>query len=187
MLAIDVPSSVFIGFVFAQGGKELLKTAEPEKVNFVRRVVLMFTAIFYTPVPLIFLNGWPAWQTNYVMPWADNMVNHPVRAFAVALFFALTVLPAYFGLECGRCFIQKGRESLVKVGIWTFVFITALIIYLTRQATFNVAPDYTTYEAGIFFPISEPHFLIPLIITSLYTWGSLFLFYRWIRKKSRLL
>ncbi len=95
MLAIDVPSSIFVGFVLAEGGTGLLKSGDKTKINFVRQIVLLFTVFLYTPVPLIFLNGWPAWQTNYVMRWADNLVDNPLRAAVTVLFYAFSILAAF--------------------------------------------------------------------------------------------
>ncbi len=183
MLAIDVPSSVFLGLVLAAGGKKMLQDAEPQKTRFMRQMVLLFTVFFYTPVPLIFLNGWPAWQTNYVMRWADNLADNPLRAAVTILFYALTVLPAYFGFEIGRYFIIKGKASFVRIAYILMAVVTALIIYLTREATFKVASTYAKYDKGEFFPITYTPFLVCLLITSIYTWGSLIFFYHRLRKK----
>ncbi|MCK4764580.1 MAG: hypothetical protein KAW12_20435 [Candidatus Aminicenantes bacterium] len=184
MLAIDVPSSVFLGLVLAEGGRKMLAGGEPQKIRYMRSVVLLFTIFLYTPVPLIFLNGWPAWQTNYVMRWAGNLVDDPLRAAVTVLFYALTVLPAYGGFEFGRMLIKKGKAKMVRVSYIVMVFVTAFIIYLTREATFKVAPTYEKFDAGEFFPITHGGFFICLLITSIVTWGSLFFVYRRLRKKS---
>lgn len=198
MFAIDIPTSVFVGFVFANAGKKIIKNStikrstsnestidskwEVKKINFLRMIVLLFNVFFFTPVPLIFLNGWPGWQMNYVAPWADNLTDSPLRACVTMFFFVITVVPAFLSFELGRLFIIKNKDKWVKICAVLTACIIALIIYLTRNATFNIATTYANFYSGKVFPFTHPPFIILLSITTTYSWGALILFYRWLTK-----
>lgn len=183
MLAIDVPTAAFAAMLLTGGGKKMLRDGDPKQTTFMRLVVLLYTAIFYTPVPLIFLNGWPAWQTNYILPWADNLMDSPIRACVTLLFYALTVIPALLSFELGRLFIRKKKESLVWLAAVVLFLVIFLLIYLTRDISFNVASTYAKYHAKEFFPALSGSFARLLLITSIYTWGGLAIVIAWIRKK----
>lgn len=196
MFAIDIPTAVFVGFVFAGAGKKIIKnsTAEKEKpiesqceikkINFLRMIVLLFNVFFFTPVPLIFLNGWPGWQMNYVASWADNLLDSPLRAAVTMFFFIITVLPAFLSFELGRVMILKDKEKWVTFSAILTAGIIALIIYLTRDATFHIATTYANYYAGKTFPFTHKPFITLLSITTIYSWGALVLFCRRLAKMS---
>lgn len=194
MFAIDIPTSVFVGFVFAQAGRKIIKKGNEEKktansefemkrLNSLRMVVLLFNVFFFTPVPLFFLNGWPRWQMNYVAPWADNLLDQPLRASVTMFFFVITVLPAFLSFELGQVFIIRNKDNWVKVCAILTACVIALIIYLTRNATFNIATTYKNFYSGNVYPFTHKPFIVLLCITTTYSWGALILFYRWLSGK----
>lgn len=192
MFAIDIPTSVFVGFVFADAGRRIIESESAispqggenrvSKVLFLRVMVILFNVIFFTPVPLIFLNGWPGWQMNYVAPWADNLRDNPFRASVTAFFFAITIVPAFLSFELGRVIVLNKRPLMVKACAFVTACAIALIIYLTRDATFNIAATYADFHAGIVFPFTHPPFISLLAVTTVYSWGALIIFARWISK-----
>lgn len=192
MFAIDIPTSVFVGFIFADAGRQIIENEKGEdllkkdegikKITFLRMMVILFNVLFFTPVPLIFLNGWPGWQMNYVAAWADNLRDNPFRASVTAFFFVITLLPAYLSFELGRWIVIKKHPGWVKICALLTACIIALIIYLTRDATFNIATTYADFHAGKTYPFTHPPFISLLAVTTVYSWGALIIVYRWIAR-----
>jgi hypothetical protein len=174
MFAIDIPTSALVGFVLADAAKASIKEEDPVTRNSLRKTVCLFNALFFTPVPLIFLNGWPGWQMNYVAPWADNLLSHPLRASVTLFFFIITVLPALLCYEIGRRSVLSGKNHVPRIGYSVMAGVIILIIILTRKATFNIAPTYAEYYAMETVKLWNNHpFSLLLTITTIYSWGAL--------------
>ena len=183
MLAMDVPIAVMAGLVLSEAGKNMIESKDKEKTTFMRIVVLMYAAIFITPTPFYYLLGWPAWEVNFLWGWVDHIYDHPLRAaFSYAL-FALALIPTYLGFELGRFFILSGKSSWVRISYITMLILVGIIIFLMRDITFNIASTFGKYEAKEFYSFWSHPFVTGWAITSLYFWGSLVIFYMWLRKK----
>ncbi|MFV1951520.1 MAG: hypothetical protein ACC630_06135 [Nitrospinota bacterium] len=183
MLAMDVPIAVMAGLVLSEAGQKMIESKDREKTTFMRIVILMYAALFITPTPFYYLLGWPAWEVNFLWKWVDHIHDHPLRAaFSYAL-FALAVIPTYLGFELGRFFILKGKYRWVRICYIAMLVLVGIIIFLLRDITFNIASTYERYEAREFYSFWSHPFVTGWAITSLYFWGSLVIFYIWLRKK----
>lgn len=183
MLAIDIPISLLSGLALAEAGKNMLKGEDPDKYRFMQATVIFFAVFFITPIPFYFFMGWPAWETNYLWRWPDRIHDSPLRAFVSFAVFIFTIGPAYLGFEIGRCLIKRGREGLVRVGYISMGVLIGIIVFLTRDITFNIASTYAKYEAREFYPFWSHPFFTGWLIVTIYFWGSLFFFYIWVKKK----
>lgn len=173
MFAIDIPTAVLVGFTIGDAGKKQLKTLDKDKVSNLRKIVFLFNIFFFTPVPLLFLNAWPGWQMNYVAPWADNLHGNPVRGAVVVFFFIITTIPAWLSFELSNWSVKNNKELLPKIGWIVSALIIILVVYLTREETFNIAVTYTDFKAGNVQPITYKPFITTLTITTIYSWTSL--------------
>jgi hypothetical protein len=186
MLAIDVPISALAGFVLAEAGKRMLRSEDRSRWSFMRTTVLLYSLFFITPIPFYFFLGWPAWETNFLWRWPDQILDSPVRAAGVAFgVFIMTVGPAYAAFELGRWLIRQGREIYVRGLYIAMAILVGVTIWATRDITFNIASTYARYEAGEFYPFRSHPFFTGWLIVTIYFWGSLAVFYFWLRRKGR--
>ena len=183
MLAIDVPIATLAGLVLAEGGRGMIESQDEHKTAFMRVVVLMFGAIFITPTPFYYFLGWPSWETNYLWQWVDQIYDSPIRAAFSYVLFALAIIPAYLGFELGRYFILKGKAKWVRISYIALLVLVGAIVFLMREATFNVSSTYAAHHGNISSPFMQHPFVTGWVITSLYFWGALAIFYFWLRKK----
>ena len=184
MLAIDVPISALAGLVLAEAGRNMLGSADLQKYKFMRNTVLLYSLFFITPIPFYFFLGWPAWETNFLWRWPDHVLDSPLRAGGGSLgVFVLTVGPAYLAFELGRLCIRKNKAGYKRVGYLLLAILVAVIIFLTREITFNIASTYARYEAREFYSFWSHPFFTGWLIATIYFWGSLLVFYLWLRKK----
>jgi hypothetical protein len=187
MLAIDVPISALAGLVLAESGRNMLKSGERQKYSFMRTTVLLYSLFFITPVPFYFILGWPAWETNYLWRWPSHVLDSPLRAGVVSFgIFIITVGPAYLSFEIGRFLIVRGREKIVRVGYIAMAILVGVIVFLTRDITFNIASTFSKYEAGEFYSFWSNPFFTGWLIVTIYFWGSLIIFYLLLRRRDRL-
>jgi len=185
MLAIDLPVSLLTGLFLADAGKKLLKSDDRNNHRFVRNVVIVFSVFFITPVVFYFFSGWPAWEVNYLWKWQDNLRDSPMKAAISFVIFFITVFPTYIGYLIGKGLIRRGKSGLVKAGYIFMAIAIGLIVFLTRNITFNIASTYDKYAAKEFYSFwSYPFFHGWLIITIVY-WISLFICYIWVRLRGR--
>lgn len=183
MLAIDIPISILSGLALAEAGKGMLRNGDNKKYRFMRSVVVFFAVFFITPIPFYFFLGWPAWETNFLWRWPDNIHDSPIRASVSFAVFILTVGPAYLAFEIGRYLIKIKKDIFVRIGYLSMVALTGIIVYLTRDITFNIASTYAKYEAKEFYSFWSNPFFAGWLIVTIYFWGSLAIFYLWLRKK----
>lgn len=183
MLAMDIPVALMAGMVLAEAGKELIKSEDKQKNTFLNVVVLMYAAIFIAPTPGYYFGGWPAWECNFMWEWVDQIYDSPLRAAFSYVLMAVSVIPTYLGLVLGRHLIRKGKDKINRIGYIVMLILVGVIIFLLRDITFNVAATMTKYKAGEFYSFWTHPFVTGWAITSLYFWGSLVLFYLWLRKK----
>ncbi len=184
MLAIDIPISLLAGLALSEAGKNMLKEDDPDKYRFMRTTVIFFAVFFITPIPFYFFMGWPAWETNFLWRWPDNIHDSPLRAFVSFAIFIFTIGPTYLGFELGRFCIRKGKDVLVRVGYISMGVLIGIVVFLTRNITFNIASTYAKYEAKDFYSFFTFSFFLGWLIVTVYFWGSLFLCYLWIKKKA---
>ncbi|MBI5875026.1 MAG: hypothetical protein HZB81_04150 [Deltaproteobacteria bacterium] len=183
MLAIDIPISLLAGLALAEAGKKILKSGDAQGYRFMRTTIVFFAVFFITPIPFYFFMGWPAWETNFLWKWPDNIHDSPLMASVSFAAFILTVGPAYLGFEVGRYLIKNGRENLVRAGYISMGILVGVIVFLTRDITFNIASTYARYEAKEFYSFWSHPFFTGWLIVTIYFWGSLVIFYLWIKKK----
>ncbi len=183
MLAMDIPVSMMAGMVLAEAGKDLIKSDDKEKITFLKVVVLMYGAIFIAPTPGYYFSGWPAWETNFMWEWVDHILDSPVRAAFSYVLLAVAVIPTYLGLIVAMKLIKKGKEKLVRISYISLLVLVGIIILALKDITLNVSSTYAKYQAADFYSFWTLPFATGWAITSLYFWGSLVLFYLWLRKK----
>lgn len=186
MLLIDVPVGLIVGQVIADAGRNMLNSGEKEKYRFLRTTTIIFAFCFILPVVIYFFSGWPGWETNYFFEQADYIRNNPQLALLSGIgVVAMALIPPLLGLESGRYLIRKGKEKLLRVSYLGLGILILIIVYLSREATFNVAVTWADYQSGNTFSFFEnPFFIFWLVLTTLF-WGSVLAFFLWIRKKDK--
>lgn len=185
MLAIDLPVSLLTGLFLADAGKKLLKSDDRNNHRFVRNVVIVFSVFFITPIVFYFFIGWPAWEVNFLWKWQDNLRDSPMKAAISFLVFFITVFPTYIGYLIGKWLIRANKAGLVKVGYILMAIAIGVIVFLTRNITFNIASTYDKYAEKEFYSFwSYPFFHGWLVVTVFY-WVSLFICYIWVRLRGR--
>jgi hypothetical protein len=185
MMAIDFPVGLVAGQVIADAGRNMLKSGDVEKYKYLRSTVILFAYIFTTPIVFYFFMGWPAWETNYIWEWVDRI--HGTPKFAISSFGAviMALLPAWLGFEAGEYLIRKDKVGLLRVSYISLFILILLIVFLTRNATFNIAPTYKDYVAKNFSSFWDNPFFIYWLILTIYFWGGLIIFYLVIRRKDK--
>ncbi|MBI3815753.1 MAG: hypothetical protein HY279_14955 [Nitrospinae bacterium] len=185
MMAIDVPVGLAAGQVIADAGRNMLKGGDAERYKSLRSTVILFAYLFTTPIVFYFFMGWPAWETNYVWEWVDHIQGTPL--FALSSFGAviMALLPAWIGFESGKYLIRKDKAGLLRICYISLFILILLIVFVTRNATFNIAPTYKDYAAKNFSSFMGNPFFIYWLILTVYFWGGLIVFYLFIRRKDR--
>jgi hypothetical protein len=183
MLAIDIPIAMLSGFALAESGKRMLKSQDQVAHYYMRTAVLLFAVFFITPVPFYFFLGWPAWEVNFLWRWPDNLHDSPLRAAVSFLVFLLTVGPAYLAFLIGRHWLRKGQDKRVRAAYVLMLVLVGVIVFATREITFNIAATYEKYQAGEFYTFWSHPFFTGWLLVTIYFWGALALAYLHIRKK----
>ena len=185
MLAIDVPISLLSGLALAESGKNMLKGDNPTNHSFMNTIVLLFAVFFITPVPFYFFLGWPAWEVNFLWQWQDNIHDSPIRAAVSFAVFLFTVGPAYLGYLVGRCCLRRGKDWYVRAGYIAMFVLVGIIVFLTRDITFNIASTYDKFQAGEFYSFWTHPFFTGWLLVTIYFWGAPAVFYVWIRRRDQ--
>jgi hypothetical protein len=183
MLAIDIPIALLSGLAIAESGKNMLKGDDPHQHFFMKSIVLLFAVFFITPVPFYFFLGWPAWEVNFLWQWQDHIHDSPIRAAVSFAIFLFTVGPAYIGFLIGKYWLRKGKDSFVRIGYILMAILVGVIVFATRDITFNIASTYEKFQAKEFYSFWSHPFFTGWLIGTIYFWGSLFACYVWIRRK----
>jgi hypothetical protein len=183
MLAMDIPVAAMTGMVLAEAGKQLAVSKDKDKRLLLRFVALAYSAIFFAPTPVYYFLGWPAWEVNYIWPWVDNILDQPLRAAFAYVLLACSVLPTWAGLEVGMKLLQNGKDTLNRIIYICLLLITGVIILLLLRQTFNVSSTHAKHLAGESYSLCSSPFIVGLFLTYVYYWGSLVLFYLWLKKK----
>lgn len=185
MLAIDVPIALLSGLALAESGKNMLKGNDPHQQYFMKSIVLLFAVFFITPVPFYFFLGWPAWEVNFLWRWQDNLHDSPIKAAVSFAVFLFTVGPTYVGFLVGRYWLRQGRDILVRIGYLLMAALVGVIVYVTRDITFNIASTHEKFQAKQFYSFWSHPFFTGWLLVTIYFWGALFVFYFWIRTRDR--
>ncbi|MCP4654252.1 MAG: hypothetical protein GY856_02415 [bacterium] len=184
MMAMDIPLSAACGVVFAEAGKNLIKSQDPDKIMFARLVALLFAATITASNVFYYMLGWPAWETNFLWAWVDGIMDNPLRAGFSHGLIAMTVIPAWIGFEIGRSLILKGKDRAARILYAVLFGLVGLIVVVLWRITFNVASTYAKYQAWDMYSFWRPDFLTGWAITTVYFWVCLFCVYFWLRKKT---
>ena len=155
MLAIDIPIALLAGQALAESGRNMLKGNDPNRHYFMKTSVILFAVFFITPVPFYFFLGWPAWEVNFLWRWQDNIHDSPIKAAVSFAVFLLTVGPTYIGFLVGKYWIRKGKDILVRIGYILMAVLVGVIVYLTRDITFNIASTYDKFQAKEFLAAED--------------------------------
>ena len=183
MLAMDIPISVMSGMLLAEGGKGLILDEGKNSKLLLRFITLAYAAIFIFPTPVYYFLGWPSWEINYAGSWADHIADVPIKAAFSYVLLACAVLPTWLGLEIGMSLIKKGKDQLNRIIYLLLFVLTGLIILSLYKETFNVASTYEKYNAGDTYSLWRTDFITGIGLTYVYFWGSLAVFYFWLKKK----
>jgi hypothetical protein len=185
MLAIDIPIALLAGQALAESGKNMLKSDDPNHHYFMKSIVLLFAVFFITPVPFYFFLGWPAWEVNFLWQWQDNIHDSPIKAAVSFAIFLFTVGPTYIGFLIGKYWLRKGKDVLVRIGYILMAVLVGVIVYVTRDITFNIASTYDKFQAKEFYSFWSHPFFTGWLLVTIYFWGALFVCYFLIRKKDK--
>lgn len=184
MMAMDVPLSAACAMAFAEAGKNMIRSEDPDKTTFVRLVVLTFSGISVASNVFYYMLGWPAWETNFLWPWVDHIMDHPLRAGFSHALFAMTVIPAWLAFEVGRKWLLQGKDKLVRITYIVLFVLVGVVVLVLWDITFNVASTYAKYEAGDTYSFWRWDFTAGWAVTAAAFWVVFFSLYFWLRKKS---
>ena len=184
MLAMDIPIAAMSGMILAEGGKKLIMSNDKNKMLLIRFITLAYAAIFIAPTPVYYFLGWPAWEVNFMWPWVDHIIDNPLRAAFAYVLLACAVLPTWLGLEIGIKMLQKGKDKQLRITYISLFVLTGFIILALFNSTFNISSTQAKHDAGESYSLLTGPFTIGLTLTYIYFWGSLVLFYLWLKKKS---
>jgi hypothetical protein len=185
MLAIDIPIALLAGQALAESGKNMLKSDDPNQHYFMKSIVILFAVFFITPVPFYFFLGWPAWEVNFLWQWQDHLHDSPIKAAVSFAIFLFTVGPTYIGFLIGKYWLRKGKDILVRIGYILMAVLVGVIVYVTRDITFNIASTYDKFQAKEFYSFWSHPFFTGWLLVTIYFWGALFICYLLIRKKDK--
>jgi len=186
MLLIDVPVGLIAGQVIADAGRNMLKSGEREKYLFLRTTTIVFAFCFITPVVIYFFSGWPGWETNYFFEKVDHIRNSPGLALVAGVgVVGMALIPAILGLVSGRCLVMRGKEKLLRMSYFGLGILILVIVFLGREATFNVAVTWADYRQGRVFSFFENPFFTYWLVLTVVFWGSLLVLFLWIRRKDK--
>lgn len=186
MLLIDVPVGLISGQVIAHAGRNMLKSRNSDHYLFLKKVTIFFAYCFIVPIVIYFYLGWPGWETNYFFEKVDHIQGTPWLALMSGIsVVALTLIPALLGLVSGKHLIRKGKEKILRLSYIGLGVLIMVIVYLSREATFNVAAKYSDYQAGNTFSFFDNPFFIYWLVLTVIFWASLLVFYFLIRRKDK--
>ena len=183
MLAMDIPIAAMSGMILAEGGKKLAISEDKDKILLLRFITLAYAAILIAPTPVYFFLGWPAWEVNYMWPWVDHILDVPIRAAFAYVLLACAVIPTWLGMEIGVKLLKKGKDKINRIIYIALFVITGIIILSLYQETFNVSSTTAKYEAGESYSLWTHPFATGISFTYIYFWGSLIVFYKWLKRK----
>ncbi|GMT48158.1 MAG: hypothetical protein IEMM0007_1724 [bacterium] len=184
MLLIDIPVGIVAGQVIADASRDAVTRGDTGTVSRIRAIAITFAYLITTPVIIYFFLGWPAWETNYFWKWVDNIQETPLLALSAFMLIAMSFIPIIAGFESGRLLIERDKVSLLRVSYISFFILILLIVYLTRDITFNIAATYEKYmEADSVSFWDNPFFIYWLVLT-VFFWGSLAGCYLYVRNIS---
>lgn len=185
MLLIDIPVGIVAGQVIADAGREAIRSGNKDVISRVRSIAIIFAYLFTTPVVIYFFMGWPAWETNYFWAWVDHIQGTPSLAIVGFMIVAMSFVPVIIGFETGKLLVRSGKVKLLRV-VYSCVFLLILVIvYFSRELTFNIAATYADYENKVFVSFwSNPFFIYWLVLT-IFFWGSLIACYFYVNNKFR--
>ena len=184
MMAMDVPLSAACAMAFAEAGKNMIRSEDPDKTTLVRLVVRAFAGIAVASNGVYYMLGWPAWETNFLWRWVDDIMDHPTRAAFAHGLVAMSVIPAWLGFELARKLLLKGKDRLVRIIYIVLFALVGVVVLVLWDSTFNVASTYAKYEAGEFYSFWTLPFATGWAITAAAFWAAFFAIYLWLRKKS---
>lgn len=104
MIQVDVPLAAAVGSTFALAARVQLRKETNLAWNRYLAVTLVYSGVFLGPALLIFLNGWPAWDTMYW--WSRETMPVWLPAFAAFASVAMSGL----GFVATHALIRQGRE-----------------------------------------------------------------------------
>ncbi|NOZ24732.1 MAG: hypothetical protein GXO94_01370 [Nitrospirae bacterium] len=184
MLLIDVPVGIVAGQVIADASRDAIAARDGTAVSRARAIAIIFAYLATTPVIVYFFLGWPAWEMNYFWKWVDNVQGTPELALSSFMLIAMSFFPTLAGFESGRLLVQGNRVPLLRASYTFFFLLILVIVWMTRDITFNVATTYDKYTRGEFFSFwDNPFFTYWLVLTALF-WGSLAGCYVYVRKST---
>ncbi len=184
MMAMDVPLSAACAMALAEAGKNMIRSEDRDKTTFVRLVALLFASTAVASNVFYYMLGWPAWETNFLWPWVDHIMDNPARAALSHGLFALSVLPAWLGFEVARSWLVKGKDRRVRITYIVLFCLVGVVVLVLWDVTVNVASTYAKYEAGDTYSMFTLPWATGWAITTAYFWIFFFALYFWLRKKS---
>jgi len=182
MLLIDVPVGIVAGQVIADASRDAITARDRASVSRVRAIAIIFAYLITTPVIVYFFLGWPAWETNYFWRWVDNVQGTPELALSSFMLIAMSFVPTIAGFESGRLLVERDKVVLLRVSYASFFLLILVIVYITRDITFNIAATFKKYTNGEFVSFWDNPFFIYWLVLTVFFWGSLAGCYAYVRK-----
>ncbi|GBE36172.1 hypothetical protein BMS3Bbin07_00315 [bacterium BMS3Bbin07] len=115
MIQVDIPGAIAAGQIYALLSKKYLKNEGDRFTHRLAGPVSWYFALFFAPVGLFLLVGWPAWESMYWWEWIERPAfNPPVAFFYIAFYLSMIILGnlSYF---IAHTLYRNGRDGTVKL------------------------------------------------------------------------
>ncbi|MEC4684752.1 MAG: hypothetical protein VST71_03345 [Nitrospirota bacterium] len=146
MIQVDIPGAIAAGQIFALLSKKYLKKEENIFTNRLTGPISLYFALFFAPVGMFLLIGWPAWESMYWWKWIEKPAfNPPVAFFYIAFNISMILLGtgSYF---TGHALYRRGKEGTVKL-LSVLSVIATLLPFILWPLTWYHIGTYNEFHA----------------------------------------
>ena len=130
MIQVDIPGAIAAGQIYALLSREYLKNEQERFTHRLAGPISWYFALFFAPVGMFLLVGWPAWESMYWWEWIERPAfNPPVAFFYIAFYLSMIILgnASYF---TAHALYRRGKDGTVKLLAVLSVIATLLPFFL---------------------------------------------------------
>ncbi|MHC5056083.1 MAG: hypothetical protein ACYTKD_15365 [Planctomycetota bacterium] len=158
VIPTDIQVSFVMAAIFADLGRQHILAehkASPERARiafgYVRTWGLLNAGLFLGPTIIVFFSGWPAWESQYWVPWAEDLAGSAFHSLLAGLYMIALMLAALLGSWLGYHWIVCGRVWRLRAA-YLSVLAATVLVFLVRWPGPIVLGTYEQFQA-------DPHAL----------------------------
>lgn len=147
---------------------------------------LLFPTLFLGPAAMVFMQAWPAWETQYWTARMDQTLGNGYNAMVAGVFLAALVLAALLGNWLGFLWVTKGRVWSLRLVYLAVLAATVLAVLVRWPAAVRLGTvsQFRTHPASLPFIWQDNAFLLMFLLVSAYAVLPLIVFAFRIRRES---